>query len=561
MGGRPLTVRTVALLALGAGSFADVSAAKAATPPNTIRVGGPSAPADSKVAIVGSARRLAGRPFAVVDASGRRVLKGKLRKARGSAAPWRHAATADLSAVEGPGSYRVVVGRLRSRAWKVRATGSTPTIPVLLRFFAANSDGNEPSPLHGPAHLNDATIASGPYEGRRFDLTGGWMDAGDTLHFTKTTAFAATILQLAARLDPAHSARLQAASDVGIRWLVKAHPAPDLFIQQIGDERDHDRGFAPPARDDASSRPGIGRRLAYPGIGSDVGGKAATALAIAAARASGPARDTLITQAREWYEAGERTDRIAPEPPGLVGDYFYGSDGEDGEGNDDLGTAAVMLWRATADPVYLSDARDWLNEIAARPPSWANTGALGFADLCGALGQPAVPDAAIRDFACAKLRAGGRGVERIARRQAFPVYGEFGFGTTGESGGGAALAGLAARAGVFAAGAALADGGRDWLLGRNQWGASFVVGHGPSAARHPHHWASLQGAGRPVGAVVGGPTTRAIIREQRSGFRFRSRSPFNGRIVYEDNVENYVTSEVSLDYTAGTLFNLAVAAP
>ena len=102
---------------------------------------------------------------------------------------------------------------------------------------------------------------------------------------------------------------------------------------------------------------------------------------------------------------------------------------------------------------------------------------------------------------------------------------------------------------------------RDWLLGRNQWGASFVVGHGPTAARHPHHWASLDGPGRPVGAVVGGPTTRAIIREQRSGFRFRSRSPFNGRIVYEDNVENYVTSEVSLDYTAGALLNLAVAAP
>ena len=83
MGGRPLTVRTVALIALGAGSFADASAAKAATPPNIIRVGGPSAPADSKVAIVGSARRLAGRPFAVVDASGRRVLQGEAAKSAG----------------------------------------------------------------------------------------------------------------------------------------------------------------------------------------------------------------------------------------------------------------------------------------------------------------------------------------------------------------------------------------------------------------------------------------------------------------------------------------------
>ena len=216
------------------------------------------------MAIVGSARKLAGRRFAVVDGSGRRVLRGRLRKAVGSPKPWRHAATADLSKLRAPGRYRVTVGRLKSRAWTVRAAGSTATIPVLLRFFAANSDGNEPSPLHGPAHLNDATVAAGPYAGRQFDLTGGWMDAGDTLHFTKTTAFAATVLQLAARIDPAHAASLQTASDVGIRWLVKAHPAADLFIQQVGDERDHDRGFAPARarrrQQQSRNRPPLGLR-------------------------------------------------------------------------------------------------------------------------------------------------------------------------------------------------------------------------------------------------------------------------------------------------------------
>ena len=60
----------------------------------------------------------------------------------------------------------------------------------------------EPSPIHGPAHLNDAVIESGPYQGRHFDLTGGWMDAGDTLKFAGPTAFATIALQTAARLDP-----------------------------------------------------------------------------------------------------------------------------------------------------------------------------------------------------------------------------------------------------------------------------------------------------------------------------------------------------------------------
>src|SRR3954451_24741532 len=86
-----------------------------AAPPDVIRTGGPSRPADSKVAVVASARNLVGKHFRVVDASGRVVLAGKLARASGSRAPWKRAALADLSAVAAPGSYRVAVGRLRSR--------------------------------------------------------------------------------------------------------------------------------------------------------------------------------------------------------------------------------------------------------------------------------------------------------------------------------------------------------------------------------------------------------------------------------------------------------------
>ena len=105
------------------------------------------------------------------------------------------------------------------------------------------------------------------------------------LHFTQTTAFAAVLLQAAARLDPADAAALNGEADVGVRWLLKAHPFPDAFVAQVGDERDHERGFRDPAIDDASSKPGIGTRFAYTlppeRIGGDLGGKAAAALALA----------------------------------------------------------------------------------------------------------------------------------------------------------------------------------------------------------------------------------------------------------------------------------------
>src|SRR3954449_5699866 len=174
-----------------------------AAPPDVIRTGGPSRPADSKAAVVASARDLVGKSFRVVDESGRAVLSGKLTRASGSRAPWKRAAIADLSTVAAPGSYRVAVGRLRSRPWVVADDAPAGAITAMLQFFAANSDGNEPSPVHGPSHLNDAVVASGPYTGQRFDLTGGWMDAGDMVKFTSTTGHSTALLQAAARLSPA----------------------------------------------------------------------------------------------------------------------------------------------------------------------------------------------------------------------------------------------------------------------------------------------------------------------------------------------------------------------
>jgi hypothetical protein len=118
-----------------------------------------------------------------------------------------------------------------------------------------------------------------------------------------------------------------------------------------------------------------------------------------------------------------------------------------------------------------------------------------------------------------------------------------------------ALAVLAGRGGT-AGGLAVGASARDWLLGRNPWGASFVAGLGPRAPRAIHHWASHTGPGRPVGAVVGGPAPRKDIDEQRVGTP--KPSPFStAGATYEDRVEDYVTSEPAIDYAAGSILLLA----
>src|SRR5215208_6778006 len=125
------------ILAAAGLAVAIAPAVASAAPPDVIRTGGPSRPADAKVAVVASARNLAGRQFRVLDGSGATVLRGKLRRAPGARAPWKRAALADLSAITAPGSYRVAVGRLRSRAWVVADDAPAGAIRAMVQFFAA----------------------------------------------------------------------------------------------------------------------------------------------------------------------------------------------------------------------------------------------------------------------------------------------------------------------------------------------------------------------------------------------------------------------------------------
>ena len=126
------------------------------------------------------------------------------------------------------------------------------------------------------------------------------------------------------------------------------------------------------------------------------------------------------------------------------------------------------------------------------------------------------------------------------------------------NGAGGAQAALADAAAGFGAGFRIAAGARDYLLGRNAWGASFVAGFGPRSAKHPHHWASVfpPHSGLPEGAVVGGPAPR----DQVTGEGFKPGGPlhaFNSNLVYEDRRADYVTSEPAIDYSAATILMLA----
>jgi endoglucanase len=540
--------------AIALGLAAGPPAAAAGAVPGVIRTGGPSAPSDPKVAVVASGHRLAGHRFRVTG-HGHTVLRGRLKAAPGSAAPWRHAATADVTRLHRPGRYTVHAAGLRSRSWRVVRSGRSRLVHRLLRVFAVNSDGDERNPVFGPAHLDDAIVRGGPLDGQRIDLVGGWRDAGDDLKIAQPTAMAVSYLNLAARLDPADARALHRASDVGVRWLLKLHPAPDVWIGLVGDDRDHETGFRDPADDDADPRQGVGVRYAYPSDGSNVAGSVAAALALSAARSSGAPRDELLAAARAWYDHGRAVDALRPITDPNVSDYY-----PDDIFTDDLAFAAIELYRATGEDHYLDEAGTEFARGADDPQVYAGTtvgsvGPIAAAELCGGLGAR-TPAGPVRHAGCAGVRKVLSAARERYRDTAFGSPGIFTFGWVQDDGGTGAVAAAARRAGVVKDGRRIAAGARDYLLGRNPWGRSFVVGPGPTEAKNPHHAAYLKG--RPAklldGAVVGGPADPGSITE--SGLHLR-RSPLrrfdSRRVVYEDRRADFVTSEVGLAYSASAV--------
>jgi endoglucanase len=504
----------------------------ASVPGPVVRTGGPSAATDPKVAIEASQKVLAGKQFKVLNARGKTVAKGKLKAVKGAAAPWKHAAAADWSKVTRPGSYRIKAGGATSRPWQVT---SASAIGELLRVYAVNADGNEPNPVFGPAHLNDATLKGGG----KIDLVGGWRDAGDQLKFTQTIAESVSYLNLAARLRPAEAALLKDTAAVGVRYLKKAHPSANLFIGLVGDERDHSTGFRDPATDDANQEPGVGKRTAYPTISSTILGEGAAALAFAGE----------VDLAKQWYARAVATNaEVDYDDPNVLD--FYPEDSF----HDDLAFAATALWRATGDPKFLADAGAQLqagneNELYGGITVGAPR-ALVAADLCGGLGAPAAPDEAIRTLACDDVRKVMDALRDRANDRAFGSPGIYTFGFIQDNNAAGALAAAAERAGVADDGFEIAAAARDYLRGRNQWGTSFVVGPASFQAHQPHHSAYLKGdpATLMAGAVVGGP---AKTEDVTGAGLPAARNRFNGAgIVYEDKREDYVTSEVGLAYTA-----------
>ncbi|MEV0828425.1 glycoside hydrolase family 9 protein [Nonomuraea rubra] len=567
-----------------------------------------------------------GRPgrFTVVDRRGRVVLAGRAGPDRGSwNSRYPHVYDLDLTRLRTPGSYRIKAAGATSAEFEI-GPSRNPAAGVL-RFFGLQRDGA--GAPRTPSHLNDRAASvydwpefTGPDTdqikgelrrvGGPVDVEGGWFDAGDYLKFTHILAYVDTLLWAAQRdgRAPGHALRNEAAH--GLKYLDKmwGEESKTLYIQVgIGAGNaegtfvgDHDIWRLPEADDgdDAEGHQFIRNRpvfrAAAPGrpISPNLAGRTAAAFALAAQLEPSPRRAAqLLDQAASVYAMARTTgvDRLVTSLPHA----FY----PESVWRDDMQLGAAELALAAQrlrDPRagrWLADsarwARGYLDEDQGDTLNLYDVSALAHADLLKA------------------MRAAGAGVTGATGTT----------GTTGATGGGGGLAvteadlvaglkaqldagarraagdpfragalydtfdsvphafGLAATARLYRSATgdraydAFGTQQRNWALGANPWGVSFVAGAGENSIACPHHQIANITGKPATGAVVNGPNSAGLF-EGGLGGHFEEMPPcpaggvdryaeFTGHgSRFVDDVRSWQASEPADDFAAIALYAL-----
>jgi len=572
-----------------------------------------------------SRRREAGAPFTVADGSGRVVARGRVGRDLG---PWsgrfRHVAALSLPALP-TGTYVVRVGGREPALSPPLHVGDPAALvrPVLadaLRFFATQHDGADTAGAElerGPSHLADRAARS--YAPPRYrhdvlvgalralplapaDVSGGWFDAGDDIKFLQTASFADVMLLWTARdhaaaFGPDAPALLREAR-FGTDWLLRmtGDGAGAIRYQVgLGDGNArvtgaHDTDWTLPEDDDGrGEKPGdrgyylefrpafVAARAGAP-LSPNLAGRTAAALALAAQvfASSDRAYAERCLHVAERVYARARTRHVGQLVTTSPHDYY-----DEIEWRDDLELGAAELARATAQAGdralarhYVATAAHWADAYLRSPLNGTDTlnlydvGALAHLELGPLLHDPALP--VTRRSLAADL------ADSLRRARLVAAHDPFGVGTPVRDGDTVQHAfGLALEAEAYdelartAKAAAFAAAQRDWALGANPWGLSFVVGAGsvfPDCLHSPI--ANLHGSldGRPpmlAGAAVAGPAASGDLRrlgvpDHARRCRVGGYAAFSGRgASYEDAVAAAPTNEPTDDATVLALAALA----
>lgn len=504
-------------------------------------------PEDYKSAVILSGKDLTGEKYYITNSKGENIFEGAITSSKGEYGNFNYVHTIIFSNIQKEGKYKIVINDRSSVPFEISNTLYNTLIPTLLDFYKVQRCGYTEPGMHDVCHIADATsiIENGQVVEKQHDVTGGWHDAGDYTKFLNTTAFTTYMLLFSFEFDPGKFGfdnnnngvpDILEEAKVGLDWLLRAQ-YNDKFIAQVQDEDDQNVGWRLPEDDPlAFDRPG------FVGIGKNLIGIYVAALSLGYRIWKDEIKyieyaDKLLAVAEKYYSIKDRVPDIDSSGTGRYIDKAY-------EGK--LGLGAVELYLSTNKPQLLEEAKQFALQAGSDFWwSWGDVNALVQYKL-------SMSDKSFSRFIEKNLQH----FKEISDSTLFGRGADLSWGTNH------AMMGIAlqsilyekiTRSGKYRNMGILQ---RDYILGRNPWGVSFIYEVGENYTRNFHHQVAYFNGGKLPGGFAAGPIKRSIFDEYALEMETRDRfAKFQSEsMLYIDDRMDYISNEPTISANATAVF-------
>lgn len=505
-------------------------------------------PSGYKSAVILSYRRLDGRKIQIVNAQNKKpVYTVSVGVNRGAYGNFTYTYEADFTFLKTEGEYYFQLGRQISYSFKISKNVYNEVADSLLQFFKVQRCGFTNPLLHKVCHVADATsiIENDKKISRSVDVSGGWHDAGDYVKFLNTTSYSTYMLLFSYEFDPVkfgfdnnrnNIPDILEEAKIGLDWMLRCRYKNNKLITQVQDLRDHDVGWRMPEDDKLEFD-----RPAYVGIGKNLIGIYSATMSLAYRIWNEKIHypefaKQCLDAAEQLYAIRNNVQNVDSSGTGSYLDKKYLGK---------MALAAVELYISTDNQNYLMDAKSYADSAGSDYWwSWGDINALAHFKLAKFFPK-------YKDFI-------EKNLESFNKNKNDNLFGK---GAALSWGTNVTLLGIALQEILYrkltgvARYDSLATLQKDFVLGRNPWGISFISGLGKNYSKNFHHQIAYL-AGRLPGGFAAGPATKEFVDKAKIKFDKTDKyAKFQSvEMYYRDDREDYITNEPTITGNATAIF-------
>ena len=443
------------------------------------------------------------------------------------------------------GNYRIKLSDAESYPFRIGNSLYSSVRDSVSLFFKAQRCGPTNPILHQPCHLSDAARTIGYDDSTSRDLTGGWHDAGDYIKFLKTTAYTTYLLLFSYEfdskkfgydLDKSEVPDILEEAKIGLDWLLRCNVENKTLVSQVQNESDHNIGWRLPENDSLQYE-----RPAYVSIGKNTVGIYSATLALASRIWKKKlyddefASNCLIT-AEKFYAIRNDVQDI---------DTTYSNHYPEKDFNGKLALASIELYNSTQSEEYLEEA--YLYGKKADSDYWWSIGDIN------SLAHYKISQYN-QDFVkyiYENLIHSKNKSDKSFMREGL----DYSWGTTSTFLGISLQSILYKKLTNSTEFDSLNIFQRDYILGRNPWGISFIYNIGSNFSKNLHSQVAFFNNGYLPGALSAGPAPSFILEKFLIQRIKQNYIEFNSNETkYFDDKMDYITNEPTIVGNATALF-------